>query len=75
MDYNFCFFSIFLSQKKKILKALHGSFIHLDFMGFPFRTSKFKNDINYMKYKFSHKFENVYMWMDMYYSKIRIVTF
>ncbi len=28
-------------------------------MGFPFRTSKFKNDVNYIKYKFSHKFEKV----------------
>jgi hypothetical protein len=27
--------------------------------GFPFRTSKLKNNINYIKYKFSHKFEKV----------------
>jgi len=28
----------------------------MDFMGFPFRTSKLKNDISYIKYKLSHRF-------------------
>ncbi len=31
----------------------------MDFVGFPFRTSKFKNDISYIKYKFSHRFGKV----------------
>jgi hypothetical protein len=31
----------------------------MDFVGFPFKTSKFKNDINYINYKFSHKFGKV----------------
>ncbi len=26
----------------------------MDFVGFPFKISKLKNDINYIKYKFSH---------------------
>jgi hypothetical protein len=28
----------------------------LDFLGFPVRISKLKNDINYIKYRISHKF-------------------
>jgi hypothetical protein len=32
----------------------------MDFVGFPFRTYKLKNDMNYIKYKFSHRFGNVY---------------
>jgi hypothetical protein len=47
----------------------------LDFMGFPFRTSNFKNDINYIKCKFSHRFGKVCRWLNMYYSKIKIITF
>jgi hypothetical protein len=49
--------------------------IHLDFMSFLFRTSKFKNDISYKKNKFSHRFGKVCRWLNMYYSKIRIITF
>jgi hypothetical protein len=33
--------------------------IHMNFVGFPFRTSKLKNDISYIKYKFSHRFEKL----------------
>jgi hypothetical protein len=47
----------------------------MDFVGFPFRTSKLKNDVNYIKYKFSHKFEKVCRWLSMYYSNIRIISF
>jgi hypothetical protein len=47
----------------------------MNFVGFPFRTSKLKNDINYIKYKFSHRFGKVYKWLNMYYSKIRIIIF
>ncbi len=47
----------------------------MDFVSFPFRTSKLKNDIGYVKYKFSHKFEKVCRGLNMYYSKIRIITF
>jgi hypothetical protein len=32
---------------------------HMDFVGFPFRPSKLKNNINYNKYKFSHRFGKV----------------
>jgi hypothetical protein len=47
----------------------------MDFEGFPFRTSKLKNNISYIKYKFSHKFEKVCKLLNMYYSKIKIITF
>jgi hypothetical protein len=49
--------------------------IPLDFVNFPFRTSKFKNDINYIKYKFSHRFGMVCRWLNMYYSKIKIIIY
>jgi len=42
----------------------------MDFVGFPFRTSKFKNDINYIKYKISHRFGKVCRGLNMYYLKI-----
>ncbi len=45
----------------------------MEFVGFLFRTSKFKNDINYNTYKFSHKFGKVCKGLNMYYSKIRII--
>jgi hypothetical protein len=45
----------------------------LNFVGFPFKTSKFKNDINYIKYKFLHRFGKVCKWLNMYYSKIKII--
>jgi len=46
----------------------------MDFVGFPFKTSKLKNDINYIKYMFSHRFGKVYRWLNMYYLKIKIIT-
>jgi hypothetical protein len=45
----------------------------MDFIGFPCRTSKVKNDINYIKYKFSHRFGKVCRGLNMYYSNIRII--
>jgi hypothetical protein len=47
----------------------------MEFMRFPFRTSKFKNDINYIKYKFSHTFGKVCRGLNMYYSKTSIIIF
>jgi hypothetical protein len=47
----------------------------MDFVGFPFRISKLKNDINYIKYEFSHRFWKVCRWLSIHYSKIRITTF
>jgi len=70
----FVCFSIFLSQKHFFENFRHG-IIPLDFMVFPFRTSKSKNDINYIKYQFSHKFEKVCKWLNMYYSNTRILIF
>jgi hypothetical protein len=49
--------------------------IHMDFVGFPFRTSKLKNDINYIKYKYSHRFGKVCRSLNMYHSKIIIIIF
>jgi hypothetical protein len=31
----------------------------MDFVGFPLRISKLKNDISYIKFKFSHRFGKV----------------
>jgi hypothetical protein len=45
----------------------------MDFVGFFVRTFKFLNDINYIKYKFSHRFGKVCRWLNMYYSKIGII--
>jgi hypothetical protein len=42
----------------------------LDFMNLPFSTSKFKNDISYI-----NKFGMVCRWLNMYYSKIKIIIF
>jgi hypothetical protein len=47
----------------------------MDFVSFPFRTFKFKNDISYVKYKFSHRFGKVCRLLNMCYSKIKIMTF
>jgi len=52
-----------------------GGIIPLDFVGSPFKTSKSKNDINYSKYKFSHRFGKHGKWLNMYYSNIRIIIF
>jgi hypothetical protein len=45
----------------------------MNFVGFPFRTFKFKNDISYTKYKFSHRLGKVCRSLNMYYSNIRII--
>jgi hypothetical protein len=71
----FYFFFNFLVPKTYVFESFTWVIILLDFVGFPFRTSKFKNDINYIKYKFSHRFGKVCMWLKMYYSKIRIIIF
>jgi hypothetical protein len=44
-------------------------------VGFPFSNSKFKNDINYIKYKFWHWFGKVCNGLNMYYSKIKMTIF
>jgi len=69
----FCF-SIYLFQKHIFWKVYMGHYSY-ELYGFSFRTSKFKDDINYIKYKFSHRFGKVCKWLNMYYSKIRIITF
>jgi len=75
MSCNFCLFFNLFVPKAYILKNFTWVIIHLDFVGFPFKTSKFKNDLNYIKYQFSHKFGKVYSYLNMYYSNIKITTF
>jgi hypothetical protein len=48
MSCNFVCFSNVLSQAY-VLKNFTWIIIHMDFVGFPFKTTKFKNDINYIK--------------------------
>ncbi len=74
-ELQFLFVFQFLCPKKYVFESFRWGIILLDFMGFPFRTSNFKNDINYIKCKFSHRFGNVCRWLNMYYSKIKIITF
>jgi hypothetical protein len=57
------------------LESCRLSIIPLNFLGFFKGFSKLKNDISYMKYKFSHRFGKVCKWLNMYYSNIMIVTF
>ncbi len=69
---NFClFFNFFVP--KAYFESYRWGIIPLDFVSFPFRTSKLKNDINYIKYKFSHRFGKVCKWLKMYYSNIKII--
>ncbi len=71
----FVFLKKFFVPKAYVFESFRWGIIPLDCVGFPFRTSKLKNDINYIKCKFSHRFGKVCRWLNMYYSKIRIITF
>jgi hypothetical protein len=68
------FFKFFV-PKTYVFESFRWGIIPLDFVGFCFRTSKLKNDISYIKCKFSHRFGKVCRWLKMYYSKIKIVAF
>jgi len=71
------FFFVFqnICHKNIVFESFRWHSIPLGFMGYSFRTSKSKNDINYIKYQFSHRFGKVYRWLNMYYSNIIILTF
>jgi hypothetical protein len=58
-ELQFLFFFKFFSPIAYLNFFYRWSIILMDFVGFPFRTFKFKNDINNIKYKFSHRFGNV----------------
>ncbi len=75
MNCNFCLFFNFFGAKACVFESFRWGIIPLDFVGFPFKTSKFKNDINYIKYKISHRFGKVCKWLSTYYSKIKIIIF
>ncbi len=62
-------------NKSIFFESFKWGIIFMDFVGFPSRTSKLKNDIRYIKYKFSHRFEKVWRWLNIYYSNIKIVIF
>jgi hypothetical protein len=68
----FVFFFDFFVSKAYVFESFRQKIISLDFVGFPFKISKLKNDISY---KFSHRFEKVCRWLNIYYSKIGITIF
>jgi hypothetical protein len=65
-------YNLFVS-KTYVFESFGWGIILMDFVGFPFKTSKLKNDISYIKYKFSHKFGKVCRGLNKYYSKIKII--
>ncbi len=69
------FYFQFFVPKAYVFESFQWGNIPKIFVGFPFRTFKFKNDISYIKYKFPHRFGKVCRWLNMYYSKIKIITF
>jgi hypothetical protein len=75
MNCNFCLFFNFSIPKTCVFESFTWVIIHLDLVGFSFRNFKFKNDINYIEYKFSHRFGKVCRWLNMYNSKIIIIMF
>jgi len=74
MSYNFYLFFNFFSQKH-FFENFKWAIVHIDFVGFLFKTSKLKNNMSYMKYKISHRFGKVCRWLNIYYSKIIIIIF
>ncbi len=51
MSCNFCLFFNFFVPKTYVFESFTWGIIHMDFVGFPFRTSKLKNEINYIYVK------------------------
>jgi hypothetical protein len=70
----FLFFNFFV-RKAYAFESFKWGNILKNFVSFSFRTSKFKNDISYIKYKFSHIFGKVCKWLNIYCSNIKIITF
>jgi hypothetical protein len=68
------YFQIFC-PKNIYFEKFYMGIIFIYFVSFPFRTFKFKNDIKYIKYKFSHRFGKVCRGLNVYYSNIRIIIF
>jgi hypothetical protein len=64
-----------ICPKSIFFESFKWAIIHMDFVAFPFRTSKLKNNISYSKYKLSHRFGKVYRWLSTYYWKVVIITF
>jgi hypothetical protein len=74
-ELQFLFVFQFICPKSIFSESFKWGIIFMDFVGFPFETSKLKKDNSYIKYKFSHRFGKVCSWLNMYYSKIRIIIF
>jgi len=74
-EFQFLFIFQIFCPKNIFFESFRWGIIPLDFVGFLFRTSKPKNDISYIQYKFSHRFGKVCKWLNIYYSKIRIIIF
>jgi hypothetical protein len=55
------------------LKVLDGALFLWILWVFLLKLQSLKNDINYIKYKFSQRFVKVCRGLNMYYSKIRII--
>jgi hypothetical protein len=68
MNYNCCLFFKFFVPKTFVFESFTWGIIHMDFVGFSFKTSKLKNDISYIKYNFLHRFGKVCKLLNMYYS-------
>jgi hypothetical protein len=51
-ELQFLFVFQFLCPKSIFFESFRWGIILVNFVGFPFRTSKLKNYINYIKYKF-----------------------
>jgi hypothetical protein len=65
----------FFCPKTIFFENFRWGIIFIDFVGFLFRTSKLKNDLSYIKYKFSHRFGKVCRGLNMYYSNVIIIIF
>jgi hypothetical protein len=75
MSCKFYFIFNFFVPKAYFLKVLDGALFIWTLWVFLLELPNLKHDINYIKYKFSHRFGKVFRWLNMYYSKIKIITF
>jgi hypothetical protein len=60
MNCNFCLFFDLFIPKTYVIESFRWGIIPLDFVGFFLGFLNLKNGINYIKYKFSHRFGKVW---------------
>jgi hypothetical protein len=75
MSCNFYLFFKFFVPKTYVFESFRWGITFMDFVGFTLNISKLKNDISYIKYKFSHIFGKVCRGLNIYYSNIGIIIF